>query len=824
MFIKHTLLFGLGLWTVLFPALAQDTIPTIRKKTQHMQAYPGYFPFYWDAQEGRLWLEINRLDTEFLYYTTLAAGAGSNDIGLDRGRLGKPSVLEFRRSGPKVLMVALNQQYRAMTDDTNEQLAVAESFAESVLAGFTVAAEEDGRVLVDASDFFLSDVYGVADMIKATRQGNFSVDKSRSAFYLPRTKNFPKNTEVELTLTFTGSDAGDYLKSVSPNSKAVTVRQHHSFVELPDNNYTPRRFDPRSGYIVLSYQDYATPVDQPLTQRLILRHRLQKKDPTAEVSEAVEPIVYYMDPGAPEPIRSALMDGMRWWNQAFEAAGYRNAFQVKLLPEEADPMDIRYNLVQWVHRSTRGWSYGGSIYDPRTGEIIKGKVTLGSLRVRQDFLIASGLVASYEAGEAVSDQMMQMSLQRLRQLAAHEVGHTLGLVHNYAASHNDRASVGRQSVMDYPHPYVKINGNRLDLSDAYTNEIGAWDKVAITYGYQDFAEGADEAAELNRILQEATDDGLLFISDRDARATSGAHPYAHLWDNGSNAVEELERVMRIREIALQHLSEKNIPFGQPIATLEEVLVPMYLFHRYQTEAVAKLVGGLTYTYAVRGDGQRVLEMVPGDQQQAAIRALLSTITPEALAIPETVLALLPPYPPGYEENPRELFTSRTGITFDPMAAAEAATHFTLSFLLNAERLTRMVDYHARNSRVPGFAELADQLIAATWEASHRPGYEGELQRLTARLVLDQLLQLAANPAASGQVRALATLEVEEVKDYVSEALDQAQDDPWKAHYQFALAQIRRFENNPDEVKITSPLPAPDGSPIGQGGNEYVVCQ
>ena len=813
---RPTLLLSVTLWITLLPALAQDTIPTLRQKTQGMQAYDGYFPFYWDAQQGKVWLEISRLDTEFLYYTTLAAGAGSNDIGLDRGRLGEPQVVAFRRSGPTILLVAPNLRYRAVTDSADERAAVAESFAESVLAGFTVAAEADGRVLVDASDFLLSDAFGVANMIKATKQGSFSLDKSRSAFYLPRTKNFPKNTEIELTLTFTGSDAGEYLQSVSPNSEAVTVRQHHSFVELPDGDYSPRPFDPRSGYISLSYQDYATPVDQPLTQRLILRHRLRKKDPTAEVSDAVEPIVYYMDPGAPEPIRSALMDGMRWWNQAFEAAGYRDAFQVKLLPADADPMDVRYNLVQWVHRSTRGWSYGGSIYDPRTGEIIKGKVTLGSLRVRQDFLIAAGLVASYEAGETVSDEMMQMSLQRLRQLAAHEVGHTLGLVHNYAASYNDRAS-----VMDYPHPYVRIDGNRLDLSDAYTNEIGAWDKVAITYGYQDFPEGTDEIAGLNQIVRTAVDDGLLFISDRDARATNGAHPYAHLWDNGSDPVEELNRVMQVREIALQNLSEKKIPFEQPIATLEEVLVPMYLFHRYQVEAVAKLPGGLNYSYAVRGDDQPVPEIVAGDQQQAAIQALLGTLTPEALAIPEKALNLLPPYPLGYEENSRELFASRTGITFDPMAAAEAAVELTLGFLLNPERLTRMVDYHARNGRVPGFAELMDPLMRATWDASRRPGYEGELQRLVQRRILDHVLQLAAHEAVSDQVRALATLELTTLKDRATEAQGRSREAPWRAHYLFVLTQIRQFENDPKQVEITPPLPTPDGSPIGQEDHSYL---
>ncbi|MEM9832961.1 MAG: zinc-dependent metalloprotease [Bacteroidota bacterium] len=806
------LLLGLALLFSTVSAFAQDSIS---EKTEGMEKYDGYFPFYWDADEGKIHLEVDKLDTEFLYYTTLAAGAGSNDIGLDRGRLGSPKVVEFRRVGNKVLLVEPNQYYRAVSDDENEQQAVAESFAESVIYGFKVAAEEDEKVLIDLTEFALSDIYGISGMIKRTKQGTFSVNSSRSAIYLPRTKNFPKNTEVETTLTFTGQDAGAYLRSVSPDNKAVTVRQHHSFVELPDDNYEPRAFDPRSGYGSVQYMDYATPVDQPIMQRLIRRHRLQKRDPSAEISEAIEPIVYYMDPGAPEPIRSALMDGMRWWNQAYEAAGYRDAFQVKLLPEDADPMDIRYNLVQWVHRSTRGWSYGGSIYDPRTGEIIKGKVTLGSLRVRQDFLIASGLVAKYEKGQPVSKEMMAMSLQRLRQLAAHEVGHTLGLVHNYTSSVN-----GRASVMDYPHPKVDIDDGKLDLSDAYDDGIGEWDKVAITYGYQDFPDGANEEEALDKILQQSIDDGLLFISDRDARAVSGAHPHAHLWDNGTDAVKELRHVMEVRKIALNNMSEKKIPFGQPIATLEEMLVPMYLFHRYQVEATAKLVGGLNYTYAVRGDGQEPMAAVDGRKQREAINALLEIMSPEVLAIPENVLDLLPPYPLGFYENEREVFKSRTGITFDPIAAAESAADFTLGLLLNHERATRMIDYASRESGIPGFADLTDQLIQKNFDASYRPrGYEGELQRLVERLVLNHLIQLASNEMASGQARAVATLGVNNIKQLVSDQNDISNVSE-QAHQAFLLRQISQFENNPEDMSLPSPLSPPDGSPIGQNGPEY----
>nr|WKN38475.1 zinc-dependent metalloprotease [Tunicatimonas sp. TK19036] len=795
----------------LHPVFAIDTISD---KTKDMEKSDGYFPFYWDATEGKIYLEIDKLDTEFLYYTTLAAGAGSNDIGLDRGRLGRPQIVEFRRIGNKVLMVEANQDYRAVSDDENEQQAVAESFAQSVAYGFTVAAEEDNRVLIDITKFVLSDAYGISDMIKGSKQGSFKVDDTRSAIYLPRSKNFPKNTEVEVTLTFTGDDAGAYLRSVSPDSKAVTVRQHHSFVELPDDDYEPRAFDPRAGYMSMQYMDYATPVDQPITKRFIRRHRLKKKDPSAPTSEAVEPIIYYMDPGAPEPIRSALMDGIRWWNQAFEAAGYENAFQVELLPEDADPMDIRYNLVQWVHRSTRGWSYGGSIYDPRTGEIIKGKVTLGSLRVRQDFLIASGLVAQYEEGEEVSDEMMKMSLQRLRQLAAHEVGHTLGLVHNYSSSFNDRAS-----VMDYPHPKVDINDGKLDLSDAYDDGIGEWDKVAITYGYQDFPDGTDEKEALDEILEKSISDGLLFIADRDARPVGGAHPTAHLWDNGTDAIEGLEHAMEVRKIALENFSEKKVPFGEPMATLEEALVPIYLFHRYQVEAVSKLIGGLNYTYAVRGDKQEPLKIVDGRKQREAIDALLATLKPEALTIPSKTLDLLPPYPLGFDENERELFKSRTGLTFDPITAAESAADLTLGLMLNPERATRMIDYAARENGVPGFTDLTSKLIDKTFKAPRSPGYEGELQRLVERLLLNHLIQLASNENASGQARAIATLRVGDIKQLVSG--QDVRDENQQAHLVFLSRQITQFENNPEDMTLPDPLSPPDGSPIGQDGPNYL---
>jgi hypothetical protein len=367
---------------------------------------------------------------------------------------------------------------------------------------------------------------------------------------------------------------------VTPDAETFTVRMHHSFVQLPDKNYEPRVFDPRSSFIPISFFDYSTPVSEPIDKYFIIRHRLKKKDPNAEKSEAVKPIIYYLDNGTPEPIRSALLEGARWWNQAFEAAGYVNAFQVKVLPDTADPMDVRYNMINWVHRSTRGWSYGAAVVDPRTGEIIKGNVTLGSLRVRQDYLIAQGLLAPFENGKPADDKMLQMALSRLSQLAAHEIGHTIGLMHNYAASVSNRAS-----VMDYPSPTVTLNANGdIDLSNAYAKGIEDWDKIAIAWGYTDLKPGTDEKTALNKILTDAEQNGFQFISDRDARAAGGLHPQAHLWDNGNNAVDELKNVVKVRQKALQQFGEKNIRPGTPMAFLEDVLVPVYLYHRYQVEA------------------------------------------------------------------------------------------------------------------------------------------------------------------------------------------------------------------------------------------------
>ena len=799
---------------------ATPTAPTtvtgslIEGKTTGMKKFPGFFDFFYDEKQDKIFLVIDKFDSEFLYVTSLTAGVGSNDIGLDRNRLGQERVVKFEKRGPKVLLTEINLGFRALSDNAAERKAVQDAFAQSVLWGFTVTAEETGKVLVDASDFFLQDAFDVVSVLRSTKQGNYSLDKSRSALYLPRTKNFPQNTELEATLTFTGQPMSPYIRSVAPTPTSVTVREHYSFVQLPDNNYKPRKFDPRSGYISMSYFDYATPISEPIEKRFILRHRLAKKDPSAALSDPVKPIVYYMDPGAPEPIRSALMEGARWWNQAFEAAGYKDAFRVELLPEDADPMDVRYNVINWVHRSTRGWSYGAAVTDPRTGEIIKGHVALGSLRVRQDFLIAEGLLAPYEDGKPVSKEMEQMALSRLKQLAAHEVGHTIGLAHAYSSSGESRAS-----VMDYPHPLVKLTNGKIDLSNAYDDKIAAFDKVFIAYGYQDFPAGTDENKALNDIVQNSLKAGLTFLSDQDARPMGGAHPYAHLWDNGKEPADELNRVMEIRTVAMRNFGENNIKPGAPMATLEEVFVPMYFFHRYQTEATAKVIGGLNYRYALRGDGQPIAELLTPQQELNALEALLKTVQPSALMLPENLLRIIPPRPLGYVRH-RELIKVRTELTFDPLAAAETAADLTFSLILHPARANRLFEHHSRDARLPSLESVIDKMVSASMKQTARPGYEGAVQMAIDHALFTNLTKLALNKDASAPTRAIALMKLEQLKAWLSSKASVTPDEEWKAFYNYLSGQIMKLQSSPEEFKQESLLVAPPGQPIGDYELDY----
>jgi hypothetical protein len=801
---------------------ATEKTTSIAEKTKSMEKMGGYFNIYWDAKAGRLWLEVDKWGTEFLYQSSLPAGIGSNDIGLDRGQLGGTHVVRFERSGPKVLLMQSNLDFRAGSEDADERRAVRDSFAESALWGFTVAAEEGERALVDATEFFLRDSHGVPAALRRTKQGTYHLDASRCALYLPRTKNFPLNTEVEATLTFAGDEPGQWVKQVTPEPEAITVREHHSFVQLPPAGYKTRAYDPRSSFFGIAYMDYATPISEPIVKRFIARHRLEKKDPKAAMSEAVRPIVYYLDRGAPEPIRSALLEGARWWAQAFEAAGFKNAFRVELMPEGADAMDLRYNVIQWVHRATRGWSYGASVIDPRTGEIIKGHVTLGSLRVRQDYLIAEGLLAPYADGKALpagqdraqQDNAQQMALARLRQLAAHEVGHTLGLMHNYSAS-----TVNRSSVMDYPPPVVKLGADGVpDVSDAYATGIGEWDKVAIAWGYSEFAPGTDERAALGKILGDAFGRGLRYLTDQDARPASSSSSVAHLWDSGPNAVDELNRLMQVRAAALRRFGEKNIRDGAPLATMEDVLVPIYLLHRYQVEAASKLIGGMDYTFALRGDGQTATKIVAAAEQRRALAAVLATLKPEALALPESLLKMIPPRPPEYGRG-REDFKIRTYPAFDALAPAEAAAQHTLQFLFNPERAERLVEFHARDKANPSLEEVFDAVLDATWKAPHGSGYAEQINNVVDDVVLYDLMALAANERASDEVRAVAALKVHSLNEWLKLPLGGRPTISDQAHIFFASQRIEQFEKDPKRLELTPPAEPPDGPPIGGFGAE-----
>lgn len=807
---------------------AQDSNPGIAAHTEGMQHIEGFFDLYWDDATGKLFWEIDRLDTEFLYQISMGSGLGSNPVGIDRGQLRGTHVLSAQRVGPRVLLVEPNYRYVANSDNETEVQAVRDAFAPSVHWGFDIAAETDGRVLVDATAFFLRDARGIIDQIAARGQGSFSLDASRSVIHMPATNSFPENTEVEAMLTFTSRNAGGLVNSVAASGEAITLREHHSFIQLPDDGFRTRIADPRVGVNGPTIYDYATAIDEETQVRLSARHRLERVNPNAERSEAVEPIVYYVDPGTPEPVRSALVEGAAWWNDAFEEAGFVDGFQVRVLPEGVDPQDIRYNMIHWTHRRTRGYSYGNTVIDPRTGEIIRGVVNLGSLRLRQDYLHGQGMVPPFPTGISEQDSdfgefsdapvydylaqvapnsdAVEMALDRVRQLSAHEVGHTIGFPHNYMAS-----AYGRESVMDYPAPYADIDGNgNIDLSNAYVQRIGDYDKLSVNWLYREFPAGTDEVAALAQIAEQGVRDGLIYMGHTNNNFIGAAHQYASVWDNGSNLVDHLKLEIRIRNIGLSRFSTDVIRPGEPLSNLEFVLLPLYMHHRFQLRSAVQSLGGADYRYALKGDGQTPFTVVPAEEQRDALETVLSTLTVDFLALPSSIVEMIPP--PAFRHSQGESFPGRTEQIFDPIAAAEASAAFTVGEVLQPARMARLVLYGSMGAG-PDLEEVVDRLMAVTWgQSDPDDGYRARVLHAVQRTVADQMMQQASLDGNPSDVRAILADRLETLASEIEA------DGAPSPHERLVAGDIRRWQSG---IANTVPGPAiqlPAGDPIGGGGS------
>ncbi len=783
--------------------IAQD-LPSIEDAVANTTQMEGYFNLYWEESSGKMFWEIDKLDTEFLYQISMGSGLGSNPVGIDRGQLRGTYVLAAKRVGPKVLLVQPNYRYRASSDNVLERQSVEDAFAPSVHWGFDVVAQSGDSVLVDASEFFLRDARNVTGAIANRDQGNYTLDKSRSAFYLENTKTFPENIEIESMLTFTSNNPGRLVNGVAATGSAITLRQHHSLVKLPDDNFKVRIADPRIGTNGPTIQDYSTAIGEDLQVRLVAKHRLEKKDPNAARSEAIKPIVYYVDSGTPEPIKSALIEGTSWWNQAYEAAGFIDAFQVRELPAGVDGQDVRYNMIHWTHRRTRGYSYGGSVMDPRTGEIIKGNVNLGSLRLRQDYLHGQGLIPGFDYLEAVADNnsvSVDMALDRVRQLAAHEVGHTLGYPHNYLSSSYDR-----ESVMDYPAPLVEITEDgQIDLSNAYVQRIGEYDKLAIRYSYEQFPAGADEAEELAKIVQESLDRGLLFMAHNNNNFIGAGHQFAGVWDNGSNLVDHLKHEIEVRRIGLENFGPALIRNGEPLSTLEYVLLPLYMHHRFQLNSAAQSIGGADYKNTVRGDGQIPFAIIDAEEQRDALETVLSTLSVDFLALPQDILEMIPPS--AYRYTQGEPFPGRTGLLFDALGAAEGSASLSVKQILHPARMARLVAYGSMGD-YPDLEEVIDRLLDVTWSAgSPDTDYQRQLLHVVQRVTVDEMMVQAASVDSSGEVKAVLTDRLSKLANQMERRRNAS------AHQSTVAADIRRWQQRPENSMPAPALRLPPGDPI-----------
>lgn len=767
--------------------------------------YEGFMNFSYNDDSGKIILEIKNLDSEFMYINSLSRGVGNNDLGLDRGQLGNSRVVYFTKRGNKILLIQPNLRYVSNSSNYLENKAVEEAFARSVLFGFDIIEKSNDSYKIDITSFLISDAHGVSQRLKYSNSGSYTLNKSMSAIDLDRTKAFPKNIEFDVLLTFTGNPSGNLVRSVTPTASNLTVNQHHSFVELPDNNYKKRKFDPRSGSNPFIVYDYSTPIDEKLEQRFIVRHRLNKKYPKQEISEPLDPIVYYIDNGTPEPVKTALIEGGNWWNQAFESAGYKDAFRIEVLPEDADPMDVRYNLIQWIHRSTRGWSYGASIVDPRTGEIIKGQVSLGSLRVRQDYMILSGLIDNPNDIENKA-LIKETSLDRIRQLSAHEIGHTLGFAHNYISSANNRSS-----VMDYPHPKIDIIDGDINIDNAYSKNIGDWDKVTVRYAYTDFQENENEEIKLNQIIDEAVNKGLYFLSDSDSRPVGSANPFSHLWDNGEFPYKELNKLLEVRDLALKNIDLENLIDGEPYDRIEDILVPIYMLHRYQIESTAKAIGGVDYLYFVKNLNNDKVKFVNSKLQKESLESLLNVLNPKNLVLPDNLIEILSPRS---FRNPRtrENFESNTGVTFDYINASSSVINHTLTFLINPERINRIYQQNMFGENILKLEDYLSIISNSIFSNKKMSLYESSINNNTSSLFLDHLFLAFNNSKTNDLSKSLILSSIVNTKEKLSSDLNN--------YNAFLVNKINGFLDNPDKYKPIKKTKIPDGSPIGNFSCDY----
>jgi hypothetical protein len=805
---------GLSLFLLLLMPLAgaahSDAKPSpFTIATQNMQRAPGMFDVYRDMAKGRVLLGVSSFDAPFLLVTSLPYGLGSNDVGLDRGQLGDTHMVEFRRAGNRVLLVERNTRFEASSPDPLEQRSAREAFAESVLWAGDILAEDSSTVLFDFSSYLLGDRHGIAQRIDDTGQGQYSVDVARSAVLASEAKSFPDNTELESLLTFSGPGKGAFVRDVAMDPKSLTLHQRISLVRLPDAGFVTRRYHSASGGYGVGSIDFSQPLSQSLDVRYQMRFRLDKTDPTAALSPVKKPIVFYLDPGTPEPVRSALLEGANWWRTAFEKAGFKDAYRVELLPAGADPMDIRYNTITWAHRATRGWSYGSAVADPRTGEIIKGAVTLGSQRVRQDILIAESLTAPYGKSDQAQKKALaeQMALARLRQLAAHEVGHSLGFQHNFAASRQ-----GNGSVMDYPHPLLKLDATGgIDINQAYGVGVGGWDDFLVAHAYGQFPADKEEQslAELRGAIAKA---GYEYISDEDSRAPGSSHPDGLLWDFGGDTQKTFDLLMTARQHALANFSRGVLGPERQNGELEARLVPIYLLHRYQTEAVARQLAGASYQYGEIGDGNAGTTPVAANVQLAALQRLVRTLGAEDLALPANVLDLLTPPSTGYERS-REYFATHTAPLFDALAAVEASATVSSQFLFDSSRMNRLAWQHARDASQPGIDTMLAAVFKGTWQRD----------TIDPTIIAGNTVQLASDWASLNVL--LDTLESGQLHDSVKAQVRQtlSQWTAWlianpgsaavAASRKEAADFLRKYLADPKSVPRHGPAAIPPGAPI-----------